>query len=78
MLSTLLVESTVTNVTPHERLFKYTRKSTSGTPVPAWAKPGPIYIRNHTKSSKYDRAVTPATLLEIDPHYAHVRLPSGV
>ena len=66
------------NMTPHERLFKYTRKFTSGTPIPTWAKPGPIYIRNHTKSSKYDPPVTPATLLEINPHYAHVRLPSGV
>ena len=69
---------TTMNVMPHERLFKYTRTSTSGTPIPTWAKPGPIYIRNHTKSSKYDPPVTPATLLEINPHYAHEHLPSGV
>ena len=69
---------TATSVTPHEKLFKYTHKSTSETPIPTWAKPGPIYIRNHTKSSKYDPPVTPATLLEINPHYAHVCLPSGV
>ena len=66
------------NVTPHERLFKYTRKSTSGTPIPTWTKSGPIYIRNHTKLSKYDPPVTPATLLEINLPYAYVRLPSGV
>ena len=32
---------TATNVTPHERLFKYTRKSTSGNPIPICAKSGP-------------------------------------
>ena len=42
---------TAMNVTPYEKLFKYTRQSTSGAPIPTWAKPGPIYIRNHTKSS---------------------------
>ena len=35
-------------------------------------------MRNHAKSSKYDPPVTPATLLEINPHYVHVRLLSGV
>ena len=67
-----------TNVTSHERLFKYTHKSTFRTPIPTWAKPGSIFIRNHTKSSKYDPPVTPATLLEIKPHDAYVHLPSGV
>ena len=69
---------TATNMTPHDRLFKYSRKSTSGTSIPTWVKPGPIYIRNHSRISKNDPLVTPATLLEINPHYAHIRLPSGV
>ena len=69
---------TTTNTTPHDRLFKYNRKSTYGTSIPSWAKPGPIYVRNHTKSSKNDPPVTSATLLEINPQYAHVRLPSGI
>lgn len=68
---------TATNMTPHERMFKYSRRSSSGTSVPTWAKPGPVYVRNHTKSSKLDPPVTPATLLDINPYYAHVRLPSG-
>ena len=41
-------------------------------------KPGPMYIRNHAKSSNYHPPATPATLLEINLHYAHVCLPSGV
>ena len=69
---------TATNTTPHDRLFKYSRKSTSGTSIPEWVKPGPIYIRNHSRTSKNDPLVTPATLLEVNPHYAHIRLPSGV
>lgn len=67
-----------TNVALHDRLFNYSWKSTSGTLIPSWAKPGPIYVRNHTKSSKHDTPVTPSTLLEINPHYAHVHLPSNI
>ena len=41
-------------------------------------KPGPIYVRNHTRRSKNDPTVSSATLLHANPSYAHVRLPSGV
>ena len=68
---------TATNMTPHDRLFKYSRKSASGISIPSWVKPGPIYIRNHTKTSKHDPPVTPATLIDVNPHYAYVQLPSG-
>ena len=68
---------TSTNATPHERMFNYSRKSTSGTSVPSWVKPGPIYVKNHTRRSKNDPPVTPATLLHANPQYAHVLLPSG-
>ena len=69
---------TTTNATPHERMFNFTRKSTSGKSIPSWVKPGPIYVKNHTRKSKYDAPVSPATLLHANPSYAHVRLPSGV
>ena len=36
---------TATNTTPHERMFNYTRKSTSGNSMPSWLIPGPIYIK---------------------------------
>ena len=35
-------------------------------------------MKNHVRSSKYDPPVIPATLLHVNPHYAHVKLPSGV
>ena len=69
---------TATNTTPHERMFNFSRKSTSGKSIPSWVKPGPIYVKNHTRKTKYDPPVSPATLLHANPTYAHVRLPSGV
>ena len=68
---------TATNETPHERLFNFTRKSTSGKTVPSWVKPGPILVRNQPKRGKNDPPVVPATLLHANPQYAHVRLQSG-
>ena len=69
---------TATNCTPHERIFNFSRKSTSGKTIPSWVKPGPIYVKNHTRRSKNDPPVSPATLLHVNPSYAHVRLQSGV
>ena len=63
--------------TPHERMFSFTRKSTAGKTIPTWVKPGPVYVKNHTRRSKYDPPVSSATLLHANPMYAHVRLPSG-
>ena len=45
---------TSTNCTPHERLFTYQRKSTSGTSVPSWmTTPGPVLLKRFTRSFKY-------------------------
>eukprot|EP00111_Clytia_hemisphaerica_P014337 TCONS_00042212-protein len=41
-----------TNETPHDRMFRYSRKSTSGRSIPSWVKPGPVYIRNQPRRSK--------------------------
>ena len=64
-------------MTPHEKLFNFSRKSTSGQSIPTWVKPGPIYIRQSPKHNKGEPPVTEATLLHSNPLYAHVRLPSG-
>ena len=69
---------TSTNETPHERMFSFKRKSTSGKTIPSWVKPGPVYIRNQPRRSKNDPPVTPAELIHANPNYAHVRLPSGI
>ena len=53
---------TATNATPHERLFNYSRQSTAGKSIPSWIKPGPVYLKNHTRKSKYDPPVSPVSL----------------
>ena len=69
---------TATNQTPHERMFNFTRKSTSGKGIPSWLKASEtVLVKNHTRKSKNDPPVTSATLIHANPEYAHVRLQSG-
>lgn len=69
---------TATNTTPHERLFTYNRKSTSGTSLPSWlAVPGRVFMRRNVRLSKYEPCVEEVELIECNPKYAHVRLPNG-
>lgn len=69
---------TTNNVIPPMTWFKNSRKSITGISILYCAKPGLRFARNHTKLSKHDPSVTSDILLEINPHSAHVRLPSGV
>ena len=69
---------TATNSTPHEKMFNFTRRSTTGKSIPSWVKPGPIYVKNDMRVSKNDPPVMQATPLHANPQYAHVQLPSGV
>ena len=44
---------TATNETPHERLFKYARRSSTETSIPSWlSSPGMVLLRRHVRSSK--------------------------
>ena len=44
-----------TNQTPHERIFNFLRISTSSSSIPFWvATPGPVLIKRHVRSSKFD------------------------
>jgi len=70
---------TATNVTPHERLFNYIRKTATGSTLPAWlTKPGPVLLRKHVRLSKYDSPVEEVQLLDANHNYAHVKLNTGV
>ena len=62
---------TATNQTPHERMFNFQRKSTSGRGIPSWLKAGPVYVKDPTRRSKNDPPVTTATLLHANPEYAY-------
>ena len=65
-----------TNTTPHERMFTFPRKSSSGYSIPSWLKPGPVLVKRHVRN-KYDPLVDDAELLEINPSYGTVRLDDG-
>ena len=69
---------TAANTTPHESLFSFCRKATSGKSFSSRLVPSPVYVKNHACKSKYNAPVTPATLLHANPQYAHIKLPSGV
>ena len=69
---------TSTNATLHELFFSGDRRSPNGKSLPAWlSRPGPVFLRNHVRSSKYDDVVEEVELLEANPMYANVRRKDG-
>lgn len=68
---------TATNSTPHERMFRHSRKSMNGTAIPSWLTSGKIYMKKHVRHSKYDPLVEEVDLIEANPQYALVRLSNG-
>lgn len=69
---------TATNLTPHERLFNYVRKSTTGSSLPSWLlEPGKILYKRNVRTSKYDPYVDEVDLVEANPQYAIVKFSDG-
>ena len=69
---------TATNATPHERMFTHIRRSHTGCSLPTWlTTPGPVLMRNHVRTNKYEPLTREVELLEANPDYAYVRLPDG-
>ena len=69
---------TATNETPHERLFKFHRRSTHGTALPSWLlNSNKVLLKRHVRHSKYDPLVDEVDLLETNPTYANVRHADG-
>ena len=69
---------TATNETPHERFFRFPRRSSSGASIPTWmAGPGAVLLKRHVRSTKADPLVDEVELLQANPHYAFVRYPDG-
>ena len=69
---------TATNCTPHERFFKYDRRSSCGGSVPTWlSTPGPVLLKRHIRASKTDPLVDEVELLQANPQYAHIRHTDG-
>ena len=56
---------TTTGETPHDRIFTFPRRSSSGTSLPQWLlSPGTVLLKNHSRSSKAEPVVFPVELLE--------------
>ena len=69
---------TATNETPHERFFRFPRRSSSGASIPTWmAEPGPVLLKRHVRCNKTDPLVDEVQLLQANPHYAYIRYPGG-
>lgn len=70
--------STATNVTPHERMFTFQRRTSSGISIPSWlSSPGPVLLKRHVRRSKFEPLVDTVELLEANPRYAHIRHGNG-
>ena len=69
---------TATNVTPHERMFNHPRRSSLGITIPTWlTTPGPVFLRNYKRTSKYQPLVDEVDLVEANPNYAKIRYRDG-
>ena len=69
---------THTNVTPHERFLGFDRRSMLGISTPSWLScPGPVSLKRHVRSSKYDPYVDEVELIHATPSYARARMQSG-
>ena len=68
---------TATNEIPHDRFFKFPRRSMFGTNTPIlMTEPGPVYVRKHVRD-KYDPVVEKMDLVHANQNYAVVRSPEG-
>jgi len=68
---------TATNTTPHERLFAFPRKTSSGTSIPSWLlRSDKVYLRKYIRN-KDEPLVEEVELLEANPQYAHIKFSSG-
>ena len=73
-----LLLCTRTNVTPHERFLGFDRRSMLGISTPCWLScPGPVLLKRHVRSSKYDPYIDEVELIHATPSYARVRMQSG-
>jgi len=69
---------TSTNETPYERLFNFHCRSTTGSSIPSWlSTPGPVLLKHHVRSSKFEPLVDEVELIEANPNYAHIRFSDG-
>ena len=70
--------STATDATPHERLLQHSRKSVSGSTLPAWLLgPCKVLYKPQVRHTKEDPLVDEVDLIGANAQYAHVRFDGG-
>ena len=75
-IRSLLCTCAATNETPHERFFRFPRRSSFGASILTWmAELGPVLLKRHVRPTKADPLVDEVELLQANPHYAFVRYP---
>ena len=66
-----------TNETPHERMFRFSRKALNGTALPSWLlTPGTVLLRRHVRN-KGDPFCDQVELVEGNATYSTIRFPDG-
>ncbi|XP_068211794.1 uncharacterized protein [Palaemon carinicauda] len=69
---------TATNEIPHERFFRFQRRSSLGSTLPSWLlTPGPVLLRRHVRSSKHEPLTEEVQLMDANSMYANVKYPDG-
>jgi len=64
---------TATNETPHERMFRFQRRATSGTAMPTWLlTEDPVLLRRHVRN-KGDPLCDEVLVLEANTWYAYIQ-----
>ena len=58
--------------------MNFSRRLSTGSSIHSWlAEPGPVYVKRHVRHSKFDPLVEKVDVLQVNPHYAHIRYPDG-
>ena len=69
---------TATNMTPHDRIFNYSRRSSNGDSLPSWLMNSEtVLMKKNFRASKYEPLTEEVQLLEANPTYSYVRLSDG-
>ena len=69
---------TSTNCTPHERLFRFERRTMTGHALPTWLmNKERALVRKQVRQSKYDDWVEECEILHVTPSYAQIRTSAG-
>ena len=69
---------TTTNQTPHERIFRFERRTLTGHALPSWLlNKERALVRKQVRKSKYDDWVEECDILHVTPTYAQIRTDSG-